>query len=155
MMDDHEVNIGSFPRGDPIRIDAEGKWFSGEAEIIHHAVLDLLRRSLRPAAAGTWELHAGGQTRSVDVEDTPFFVRAVRREGDGRYILTLDDGTEERLEMETLRRDERGFRARVKGGRFPARFSRTGYIDLAHLLQEQPDGSLVLPVAGRPDVGIE
>jgi len=46
-MDDHEVNLGSFPRGDTIRIDAGGKWFSGEAEIVHHAVLELLRRSPR------------------------------------------------------------------------------------------------------------
>ncbi|MHC5040134.1 MAG: hypothetical protein ACYTHM_22735 [Planctomycetota bacterium] len=105
--------------GGAIRIDGQGAWFAGPLQIVHPAVLD---------------------------QDTPFFITGVRPEGEGRYTVTIYDGTREELDPSTLHRDARGFKARIKGGLFPARLTRTGYIDLAHLLVEGPKGRLTLPL---------
>jgi hypothetical protein len=131
--------------GGAIRIDGQGAWFAGPLQIVHPAVLDLLKQSLKPAGPG-WEVRFRGQARRVEVEDTPFFITGVRPEGEGRYTVTIDDGTREELDPSTLHRDARGFKARIKGGLFPARLTRTGYIDLAHLLVEGPKGRLTLPL---------
>jgi len=135
------------PGSGPIRIGADGRWSFEGREIVHPEVLALFRRSLEPDPEGGWRIRSGTELRPVTVEDTPFFVVGIRAEGSGSHLLTLDDGTAERLDPATLRRDGRGFLARVKGGAFPARFSRTGYLDLAHLLEEGEDGMLRLRCA--------
>jgi hypothetical protein len=144
----------ALPGPGVIRVEADGRWTFEGREIVHPEVLALFRRSLEAAPDGGWRLRVGAEMRRIEVEDTPLFVSAMRAEGSGAYSLTLDDGTRERLDPATLRRDERGFLARVKGGAFPARFTRTGYLDLAHLLEEGPEGRLVLRCAGG-DVELE
>ena len=147
---DHGTS-GSFP-GRIIRIDSDGCWFFDDHPIDHAAVLDLLRKSLQPDGRGGWEIHSDFETRPVEVEDTPLFVSGILPEERGGYVLLLDDGSTERLDPASLERDDKGILTRVREGVFPARFNRTGFIALGHLLEERADGRLFLPVPGGEGV---
>lgn len=77
-----------------------------------------------------------------------FVVDSLRVEPDGALTLRLFDGTEEPLDPATLCVDDAGVvRARVKGGRFDARFSRHAQTQLAPVLVEGDPP--VLLVQGR------
>jgi len=79
----------------------------------------------------------------IDVEDTPFFVGA----WDGETgELELSDGSREPLDPATLSLDpDDALRCRVKGGRWPARFTHAAQ---AHLLDR------LEPCEGRAGVRI-
>ncbi|MHC4599613.1 MAG: hypothetical protein ACYS47_11460 [Planctomycetota bacterium] len=153
-MDGDETKPPPPGAGTTIRIDGEGRWFFDDRRIDHAAVLDLLRCSLRSDGRGGWEVHSAFETRPVLVEDTPLFVVSILETEKGRYALVLDDSTDEPLDPATLRKDEKGFLALVREGRFPARFNRAAYIALGHLLEERADGRWVLPVTGAGDVDV-
>lgn len=138
----------------PVSIDASGRWTYGGEEIVHESVLALFRRCLRPSSSGGWELRLKTQVWPVQVEDTPFFVTAVRAQGPGRYSVELDDGTREPLEGGAMSTDARGVKLRVKGGRFPARFLRTATIALAHMVELDAAGRFVLPLEGGAAVDL-
>ena len=71
----------------------------------------------------------------LQVEDAPFAVRALRFDADRPPLLVLSDETEEPLDPAALAVAEDGVvYARVKGGRFEARFSRHAQTSLAPLL---------------------
>ncbi len=123
-MDGDATNDPGPHAGKTIRIDGEGRWTFDGHRIDHASVLDLLKASLRPDGRGGWEIRSDFETRPVEVEDTPLFVTGVLETEKGRYTLVLDDGSAEPLDPSTLRRDPRGFLARVHEGRFPARFNR-------------------------------
>ncbi|MCU0724008.1 MAG: DUF1285 domain-containing protein [Planctomycetes bacterium] len=150
----HGDRAAAIPGPGPIRVEDDGRWTCEGREIVHPEVLALFRRSLEPSPEGGWRLRVGAELRPVEVADTPLFVKAMRADGPGTYLLALDDGSSERLDPATLRRDARGFLAAVKGGAIPARFARTAYLDLAHLLEEAPEGGLLLRCAGG-DVRVE
>jgi len=86
----------------------------------------------------------------VEVEDAPFVIVRVEREGDG-LTATRNDLGREPLAVETLAVDARGIpRCRVKDGRFVARLDRAAAYQL--LQQVDPgDGSrpATLLVGGR------
>jgi len=64
--------------------------------------------------------------------------------------LLLSDDSEEALVPETLRVGERdALYAKVKGGRFDARFSRHAQTSLAPILHEDKPGALRLKVGDR------
>jgi hypothetical protein len=86
----------------------------------------------------------------VEVEDTPFVIVRVEREGDGLTAIRNDLGREP-LALETLTVDERGIpRCRVKNGRFDARLSRAATYQLLQRAQyPEGGGPAALVVSGR------
>ncbi len=81
------------------------------------------------------------------VEDTPFFVTAVRREGE-RPIIDLFDGSSEALDAASVTVDaDDVLRVRVKGGAYQARFTQPAQRDLMVWLA--PEEPIALEVLGQ------
>jgi uncharacterized protein len=112
-----------------LRIDREGAWFHDDAEVTHAGILANLRDNLQVDDRGHY-LQIGPARVPVEVEDAPFVIVRVEREGDG-LVATRNDLGREPLAVETLTVDERGIpRCRVKDGRFTARLDRAATYQL-------------------------
>jgi hypothetical protein len=132
-----------------LRIDRDGAWFHDDAEVTHAGILANLRENLQVDERGHY-LQIGPVRVPVDVEDAPFVIVRIEREGDG-LTATRNDLGREPLAVETLTVDDRGVpRCRVKGGRFAARLDRAAAYQL---LQQVDPGDASRPaalvVAGR------
>jgi hypothetical protein len=98
---------------------------------------------------GRYILSNGFDWTYFEVEDVPFFVRTVRKAGEG-LVVQLSDGTEEPLQVSALHIGERdALYMRVKGGRFMARFMPAAQTSLAPWLREAFDGSIGLAIDGN------
>ena len=136
------------PEADRIAIDREGNFLHEGVVITHPGTVALFFRALEPDGRGGWRLRLGRETCPVDVEDAPLVVRSIEATPDA-LTLILSDGSREPLDPATLRqRADHVVTCAVKGGAFPARFSRPAYYMLAELLE--PDGGgYLLAVGGR------
>ncbi|PWU24660.1 MAG: hypothetical protein C5B48_05220 [Candidatus Rokuibacteriota bacterium] len=145
MMASSESSTWEVPR---LRISRDGTWHHEDQEITHEGVLANLWANLRTDADG-YHVQAGPVRVPVEVEDAPFAVLRVEREGD-RLILTASDLSREPLDPATLRVNERGVPyCRIKQGRFEARFSRAAaYQLLEHAEYDEPSGRATLVVGG-------
>lgn len=118
---------------------------------------------LRRDAAGRYVIELPNDRCYVEVEDTAYFVKAVypQRDGDGvvnNFRIYLCDDTLEDLNPETLYIGaENILYCQVRGGTFPARFTRAAYYQLAmHIEYDEARNVFHLPVNGRTfplDVG--
>jgi len=123
-----------------IRLDREGRWFHDNVEITHKRTIDLFNKSIKKDPAGGYMLHVGVEYCHIVVEDTAYFVKRVDYDGD-RCVLWLSDGEVEDLNPATLRvGDENAMYCDVKGGEFPAKFTRPAYYQLTDNLEETDDG---------------
>ena len=136
--------MNSGPAGQPgeIRIDKEGDWFFNGVPIINKNILDLFNASIEQDENGGYRLHIGEEISPIVVEDTPYVVTRIEREvapdGQSFFLIRLSDGASERLCLETLylASDNVPY-CRVKNGRFPARFLRAPYYDLAGFIEQE------------------
>jgi hypothetical protein len=124
-----------------LAIDDEGRFLHRGEPITHARTLEVLWRSLEPAAAGRWLVRVGRESAYVDVGETPWRVRGVLAQGDAAPLVLLSDGSREPLDPSSLSVGRDGvLRCRVKGGA-PARFTRAGQVAMAPFLDEDPPGS--------------
>ncbi len=135
-----------------LSIDDEGRFLHRGEPITHARTLEVLWRSLEPAAGGRWLVRVGRESAYVEVAETPWIVRGVDA-GDGTEAptLLLSDGSREPLDPASLHLGEDGvLRCTVSRGR-PARFGRAAQIALGMALDEDPPGSqsFVLAAGGR------
>lgn len=119
----------------PIFIDKEGRWYYEGVEITHKGLYLYLNECLITEGEGKYLLRVDDNLYRIEVEDTPFVVKGIRYK-DGELRVILNDGKEEVLDFGSLRIKENIPYCRVKGGRFPARFSRSSYIRLADYIVE-------------------
>ena len=121
-------------RESSILLDREGRFWHEGARVEHAALERAMRTWIaRHPDDGKLILTNGYDWCYFRAEDAPFIVASVRKgaEGDGP-LLALFDGVEEPLDPSTLTLGEEGILyARVKGGAFPARFSRHAQAELA------------------------
>ena len=130
-----------------IRIDKEGTWYFRGAEMFRREIVDYFYRNLKLDDSGRYVIELSGEPGErcyVDADDTAFVVRAVWRKASRdrgeNIVVTLSDGTEEILNPLTLRIGrENVMYCTVKDGRFPARFSKAGYYQLAELIDYDVD----------------
>ncbi len=136
-------------RESTIRLDRDGRfWHDGE-RITHEGMSAAFLSwvSIHPDD-GRFILTNGYDWTYFDVEDVPFFVRALRVDA-GTARLQLSDGTEEALVPATLTTGDRdALYCRVKDGQFEARFDPAAQTALAPLLVEGDDGEPELEVSG-------
>jgi len=136
-----------------IHVDKEGRMWHLGAEMIHEGINQLLSEHVELDEKGRYIISFRGQRCFVEVEDT-FFVIArldylkADQESPEKYFVTLNDGTQEELDPSTLTVGrENVLYARVKSGRFPARFLRPAYYQLTEYVEEK-GGRFVLPYRG-------
>ncbi len=112
-------------------IDKDGRWFQNGKEIIHSGIYKLFAGSLEKASDGGYQVRMGQQICRVEVEDAPFVVKSVIDENQGPISIVLNDGSEEPLDPQSFWIGAENVPyCRVKGGVFPARFSRPAYYRL-------------------------
>ncbi len=124
-----------------IRIDRDGVWYFRGAVMFRKEIVNYFYEHLRLDEEGRYWIDLGHDCCVIDVEDTPFVVRAVYRSrednGNGERIdLLLCDDTLEHLDPASLSMTEENVPyCSVRGGRFPARFSRPAYYQLAEHIE--------------------
>jgi uncharacterized protein len=131
-----------------LRVDRNGDWYDGDAEVTHPGILANLRANLRRDSGGYFI-----QTRvriPVEVEDAPYLVVRVEREGE-RLQAVLNDATTAVIDPATLHvSDEHVPYCTVKEGGFPARFNRAAAFQLLGLADyDVATGRGVLRLGGR------
>ncbi len=124
-----------------IRVDRNGVWHH-EGEIVEHPRLKRAMQSWvrRHPDDGRFILSNGYDWTYFTVEDTPFFVEALRSDPTGGLLLVLDDGTEEPWDPRTSRLGEGDavyavVKRDAEGGPFEARFTRHAQTSLAPFLE--------------------
>lgn len=124
-----------------IRIDRDGIWYYRGAVMFRKEIVNYFYEHLRLDDEGRYWIDLEHDCCVVEVEDTPFVIRAVFRSGekdgnsDGIKLLLCDD-TFESLDPSSLSMTEENVPyCSVRGGRFTARFSRPAYYQLAEHIE--------------------
>ena len=129
------MNLTPFKK-EPIRLSAEGVWFHGDTEVTHARTCELFFKNT-VCKRGKFLLTSEKFDVPIQVDDAAFFVRKLQRR-DGDFLLTLSDGTEEKLDLTTLDTGpENQLYCRVKKRTLRARFERRVYYDLMKDLVEK------------------
>lgn len=137
-----------------IFIDKEGCWHHEGAEMVRRDFIRLFYKNMELDSEGRYVINWNGERFRVDVEDTAFVVRRVvyedgARTGNARFVLNLSDDTEEELMPDTLCvGKDNVLYCRVKDRKFPARFNRAAYYQLAEQIEEK-NGSYYLTLNGK------
>ncbi len=129
-----------------IRIDKDGKWYHNGREITHPGVFRYLNSVLDVDEKGYF-LRDGERKFYIEVEDAPFVVNSLV-ECDGKICVLLNDGTQEELDPESLTFRDEVVYAKVKNGKFPARFSRKAQNQLYQMIEED-NGNFYLSINGK------
>ncbi len=133
-----------------IRFTRDGRWLCDGEPISNPAICRLYARAMTLGGDGIPRLELGPDRVVVEVEDTPWVVTTVDRTADGTFEITLNDGSREPLDADTLRvGPDHVLYCRAHGGRHEVRFLRPAYYELLRHAEVTPEGRLVLPVAGR------
>lgn len=122
-----------------IFIDREGRWFHKGVEMIHRGMIELFYQHMDIDSKGRYIIRLKDDVCYVDVEDTPFVIKGVDMdESSGEIRILLNDGSTEILDPSTLWvGDGNVLYCMVKGGRFPSRFTRPAYYNIAKWIHEQ------------------
>lgn len=138
-----------------IRVDKDGVWYYRGAEMIRREIVNFFYQHLTLDEAGRYVIVVPGDRSYILVEDTPFVVRSVWNTpstGDaGVFRLLLSDDTLETLDPATLWVGaENVLYCRVHDGKFPARFTRAAYYQLAaHMEYDEERGQFFLNSGDR------
>ncbi|MFP2905031.1 DUF1285 domain-containing protein [Pyxidicoccus sp. 3LFB2] len=133
-----------------IRLDATLRWWHDDEPIQHPKIIELFNSSLVLDDADRYQLRIGNDWCYVQVEGAAYEVRTVDVTPDERVSIRLSDRTAEALDTASLHVEPDGvLSCRVKHGRARARFSRDAQYQLGQLLEEGPDGGLLLCAGQR------
>lgn len=138
-----------------IYVDREGDWFYGERPIFRKEILETFYACLRLLDDGRYVLEWQGRLHPITVADTPFVITRVDRITNGaaeaHILLTFKHLEEtEPLDPSTLWvGPENVLYCRVRRGRFPARFSRPAYYQVAQWIEPVDDDRFALRLGDR------
>ena len=124
-----------------IRVDRDGTWYYEGREIIRKEILSLFYESLYLDEEGYY-LEIKGEQARLDVEDTVFIVKEAElvKDSEEGFVIWLNDGSQERLDLNTFRIAEGNIPyCLVKERKFPARFLRLPYYQVARHAQHDED----------------
>jgi len=139
-----------------IRIDKEGVWYYKGVEMFRREIVNLFYQNLHLDESGGYYIQYANDIASVEVEDTAYVVRSVYHTGleaggDEKINIRLNDDSCEELAPETLRIGrENVLYCAVKEKRFPARFLRASYYQMAdYFAQEEGRADFFLALNGQ------
>ncbi|HRV43823.1 MAG TPA: DUF1285 domain-containing protein [Smithellaceae bacterium] len=141
--------------GGDIRIDKDGIWYYRGAHMFRKDILCVFFEHLKRDGHGRYFIELNGEVCGLEVEDTAFVVTAVFKTrsacGSEELEIQLNDDTRERLDQATLAvGKDNVLYCRVKENRFPARFTRKSYYQLAEFIEpDGDDGTFCIVVNGR------
>ena len=131
-----------------IRIDKNGTWYYEGAEMTRKDIVDHFYRHLKKDETGRYLIEIGKERCYPVVEDTPFVIKAIRRAyseekaKDIIYLIMPDDSLEI-LDPSTLRiGDENVLYCKIFETKYDARFSRSGYYQLAEFIEHDHEKDL-------------
>ena len=125
----------------PIRIDKEGVWYYKGARMFRKDILKLFFDNLKKDELGRPLIELEGDKCLIEVEDTPFVVKTVskhcRKDQGNEFIeILLSNFNLEKLDPSTLRvGKDNVLYCNIKDGKLNARFSRSGYYQIAELIE--------------------
>jgi hypothetical protein len=140
-------------RESSIRLDAEGRFFHEGRPVAHPKLAQAMHTWIgRHPDDGRFILSNGYDWSYFTVEDAPFFVRALRLDGDSA-VLVLSDGSEEPWRPRKTRIARNGalyteVKPDTRGGPFDAKFTRHAQASLAPLLEDD-DGVPAVTLHGE------
>jgi hypothetical protein len=140
------VQEKTLPDNKGIKIDKEGNWFYYSRPIINKNVYLFFNQHIEKDEEDGYVLRIENETCKIQVEDTPYVVIRVDfvifgPEKEESIKIRLNDETEETLDISSfyIGKDNVPY-CRVKKGKFPARFLRQPYYQIAqHIQPEGPD----------------
>lgn len=137
-------------------IDAEGRFVHDGTVVTHARLVALLHRSIARNDDGTYVVTTGRDRVPLIVEDTPYFVRTLKRTTTGAVDLVLSDDTHERVDEKTsfVVDSQDRMRVRIKGDRFWAKLLRPAHAALTDGVLELPGPSVVARPLGGPIVNL-
>lgn len=127
-----------------IKIDKEGIWYYRGAHMFRKDILCVFFEHLNLDDCGRYFVELNREICYLDVEDTAFVVTAVYKTqsacGSEELEILLNDDRKEKLAADTLAvGKDNVLYCRVKNDRFPARFTRKSYYQLAEFIE--PNGA--------------
>ena len=125
----------------PIFINKEGQWFYQGLEMVRRDIVLLFYQHLHRDGQGQYFIRLGGEDCFLEVEDTVFVISRIDLLTDGEGVdgfrIWLNDDSQESLDLDTLLvGKDNVLYCRVKQGKFPARFQRQAYYQLADHVEE-------------------
>jgi hypothetical protein len=128
-----------------IRFGRDGRWYADGQVVDNQRIADLFSRHVCRRPDGGYALRIADEQAPIVVDDTPYVVTGVARDGDGGLRLELNDGSREALDPHTLRSGPADvLYCRVKAGSEPARFLRAAYYQMAPYVGVDDAGRFVL-----------
>jgi len=125
-----------------IKIDREGTWYYRGAHMFRKDILCIFFENLNLDDCGRYFIKLNEEICYLDVEDTAFVIEAVSKtknlsSGHEQLEILLSDDSMETLDLSTLAvGKDNVMYCRIKEGKFPARFRRKSYYQLAQHIRE-------------------
>jgi hypothetical protein len=127
----------------------DGRWYSDDEPINNPRIAKLFSRCLKQVDDGRWQIAMADERAFVAIDDTPWVVTSVSGDRTTGFTIRLNDDSEEPLDAATLTVGAANvLYTCVKDGRYPARFLRPAYYQLAPAIAER-DGRFLLEAGGR------
>ena len=128
----------------------DGNWYTDDERIDNPRIALLFSRSIKRNPEGSYYLQVAEERAPIEVEDTPYVVKAVYEDGHGGFVIVTNDDEHEALDPVTLEVGlDNVLYCRVKGGAFSARFLRTAYYHLSSSFFADEGETFSLVVRGR------
>lgn len=143
-------NAPFFVDTEVIRLTRNGVWMSDHTEITHEPTRRLFARNLErvPGVDRQYQVKISRESKTIEVEDTPYFVQRIDGSPETGFEITLNDGTQEKLNFQSLKYQPARLTCTVerKGFFEEAKFLSTAYMDLLSYLKED-DSSYFLELS--------
>ncbi|HOX15494.1 MAG TPA: DUF1285 domain-containing protein [Smithellaceae bacterium] len=144
-----------------IKIDKEGIWYYRGAHMFRKDILCILFENLKVNDCGQYFIELNDEICYLDVEDTAFVITAVYKTkalSNGHDIIEVlvSDDCREKLDLSTLAvGPENIMYCRIKDGKFPARFTRKSYYQLAEFIEQDDENDAFYIVLNKQKYMIE
>ena len=128
----------------------DGNWYSDEERIDNPRIALLFSQSIRQNSDGSYFLQVAEERAPISIEDTPYVVKGVDDNGSGGFMLMLNDDTREAMDPATLEIGaDNVLYARVKDGKYRARFLRPAYYHLSTNFGSDGAGRFFIQAGGQ------